>query len=157
MTIRKIVEFPNPVLEVKCEKVTVFDKQLKTLIKDMFDTMYDADGVGLAAPQIGIPKQIAVVDVGDDSDQIVLINPEVLAASGTQTGPEGCLSFPGLFGDVERPLNVTVKAQNAQGKEFTLKADGFLARALLHEIDHLHGVLFTSKVISYYENEELEG
>ncbi|WNB90453.1 peptide deformylase [Bacillus sp. NEB1478] len=157
MTIRKIVEYPNPVLETKCEKVTTFDKKLKTLIKDMFDTMYDADGVGLAAPQIGIPKQIAVVDVGDDSDQIVLINPEVLSATGTQTGPEGCLSFPGLFGDVERPLNVSVKAQNREGKEFTLKAEGFLARALLHEIDHLHGVLFTSKVIAYYEKEEMEG
>jgi peptide deformylase len=156
MTIRKIVEFPNPVLETKCEKVTTFDKQLKTLIKDMFETMYDAEGVGLAAPQIGIPKQIAVVDVGDDSEQIVLINPVVTSTSGTQTGPEGCLSFPGLFGDVERPLNVAVKAQDAHGKEFAIKAEGFLARALLHEIDHLHGVLFTSKVIAYYEN-ELEG
>jgi peptide deformylase len=157
MTIRKIVEYPNAVLETKCEEVKTFDKQLKTLIKDMFDTMYDADGVGLAAPQIGILKQIAVVDVGDDTEPYVFINPVIVTSSGSQTGPEGCLSFPGLFGEVERPLKVTVNALDAKGKEFTLKAEGFLARAILHEIDHLHGVLFTSKVIAYYETEETEG
>lgn len=157
MTIRKIVEHPNPVLETECEKVTVFDKELKVLIKDMFETMYDAEGVGLAAPQIGIAKQIAVVDVGDDKGQIVLINPIVTASSGSQTGPEGCLSFPGLFGEVERAFEVTVKAQDENGKTFTIKANDFLARALLHEIDHLHGILFTSKVIAYYEKEEMEG
>ncbi|MBY6036147.1 peptide deformylase [Fictibacillus nanhaiensis] len=156
MTIRKIVEHPNPVLEMKCETVTQFDKPLKTLVKDMFETMYDAEGVGLAAPQIGIPKQIAVVDVGDEKGQIVLINPVVTSSNGSQTGPEGCLSFPGLFGEVERPFDVTVKAQDENGKYFTIKANDFLARALLHEIDHLHGILFTSKVIAYYENEEME-
>jgi peptide deformylase len=156
MTILKIVEHPDPVLETKCEPVTKFDKKLKKLINDMFDTMYEAEGVGLAAPQVGIAKQIAVVDVGDEEGQIVLINPVVTASSGSQTGPEGCLSFPGLFGEVERPFEVTVKAQDENGKEFRLKANDFLARALLHEIDHLHGILFTSKVIAYYENEELE-
>jgi peptide deformylase len=156
MTILKIVEHPDPVLETKCEPVTVFDKKLKKLINDMFDTMYDAEGVGLAAPQIALAKQIAVVDVGDEKGQIVLINPVVTASSGSQTGPEGCLSFPGLFGEVERPYDVTVKAQDENGKEFTIKANDFLARALLHEIDHLHGILFTSKVIAYYENEEME-
>ncbi len=119
--------------------------------------MYDAEGVGLAAPQIGIAEQIAVVDVGDEKGQIVLINPVVKKTSGSQTGPEGCLSFPGLFGEVERPFEVTVSAQDENGKEFTIKANDFLARAILHEIDHLHGILFTSKVIAYYENEELEG
>jgi peptide deformylase len=156
MTILKIVEHPDPVLEKECEPVTAFDKKLKKLINDMFDTMYDAEGVGLAAPQIGIAKQVAVVDVGDEEGQIVLINPVVTAATGSQTGPEGCLSFPGLFGEVERPFEVTVKAQDENGKEFTIKANDFLARALLHEIDHLHGILFTSKVIAYYENEEME-
>lgn len=156
MTILKIVEHPDPVLEIECEPVTLFDKKLKRLINDMFDTMYDAEGVGLAAPQIGIAKQIAVVDVGDEEGQIVLINPIVTAVSGSQTGPEGCLSFPGLFGEVERPYDVTVKAQDENGKEFTIKANDFLARALLHEIDHLHGILFTTKVIAYYENEEME-
>jgi peptide deformylase len=157
MTIRKIVEYPNPVLETECETVTQFDKPLKELIEDMFETMYEAEGVGLAAPQIGIAKQIAVVDVGDDSGKIVLINPVITSQSGSQTGPEGCLSFPGLFGEVERSFEVTIEAQDEKGKNFTLKANDFLARALLHEIDHLHGVLFTSKVIAYYEKEELEG
>lgn len=157
MTIRKIVEHPDPVLETECKTVTTFDKKLKNLVQDMFDTMYDAEGVGLAAPQIGISERIAVVDVGDERGQIVLINPVVKKASGSQTGPEGCLSFPGLFGDVERPFEVTVTAQDEKGKEFTMKANDFLARAILHEIDHLHGILFTSKVIAYYDNEELEG
>lgn len=157
MTIRKIVEHPDPVLETECKPVTTFNKDLKKLVQDMFETMYDAEGVGLAAPQIGIAEQIAVVDVGDDKGQIVLINPVVKKSSGSQTGPEGCLSFPGLFGDVERPYEVTVTAQDEKGKTFTIKANDFLARAILHEIDHLHGILFTSKVIAYYENEELEG
>ncbi|MGA4720310.1 peptide deformylase [Fictibacillus nanhaiensis] len=157
MTILKIVEHPHPVLETECEQVKTFDKKLKKLVKDMFETMYEAEGVGLAAPQIGIAEQIAVVDIGDDTGQLVLINPVVKKASGSQSGPEGCLSFPGLFGEVERPFEVTVTAQDVNGKEFTLKASDFLARAIQHEIDHLHGILFTSKVIEYYETEELEG
>lgn len=157
MTILKIVEHPHPVLETECEQVKTFDKKLKKLVKDMFETMYEAEGVGLAAPQIGIAEQIAVVDIGDDTGQLVLINPVIKKASGSQSGPEGCLSFPGLFGEVERPFEVTVTAQDVNGKEFTLKASDFLARAIQHEIDHLHGILFTSKVIEYYETEELEG
>jgi peptide deformylase len=157
MTILKIVEHPHPVLETECEPVKTFDKKLKKLVEDMFETMYEAEGVGLAAPQIGIAEQIAVVDIGDETGQLVLINPVIKKASGSQSGPEGCLSFPGLFGEVERPFEVTVKAQDVNGKEFTLKASDFLARAIQHEIDHLHGILFTSKVIEYYETEELEG
>ncbi|MQR96577.1 peptide deformylase [Fictibacillus phosphorivorans] len=157
MTILKILEHPHPVLETKCEQVKTFDKKLKKLVKDMFETMYEAEGVGLAAPQIGIAEQIAVVDIGDDTGQLVLINPVIKKASGSQSGPEGCLSFPGLFGEVERPFNVTVTAQDVDGKVFTIEASDFLARAIQHEIDHLHGILFTSKVIEYYETEELEG
>ncbi|MBN3555167.1 peptide deformylase [Fictibacillus nanhaiensis] len=157
MTILKIVEHPHPVLETECEQVKTFDKKLKKLVKDMFETMYEAEGVGLAAPQIGIAEQIAVVDIGDDTGQLVLINPVIKKASGSQIGPEGCLSFPGLFGEVERPFNVTVTAQDVDGKAFTIEANDFLARAIQHEIDHLHGILFTSKVIEYYETEELEG
>ncbi|MFC0237668.1 peptide deformylase [Fictibacillus phosphorivorans] len=157
MTILKIVEHPHPVLETECEPVKTFDKNLKTLVKDMFETMYEAEGVGLAAPQVGIAEQIAIVDIGDDMGQLVLINPVIKKASGSQSGPEGCLSFPGLFGEVERPFEITVTAQDVSGKEFTLKANDFLARAIQHEIDHLHGILFTSKVIEYYETEELEG
>jgi len=157
MTILKIVEHPHPVLETECEPVKTFDKKLKKLVEDMFETMYEAEGVGLAAPQIGIAEQIAVVDIGDETGQLVLINPVIKKTSGSQSGPEGCLSFPGLFGEVERPFDVTVTAQDVNGKEFTLKASDFLARAIQHEIDHLHGILFTSKVIEYYETEELEG
>ncbi|MTH52690.1 peptide deformylase [Bacillus mangrovi] len=156
MAIMKIVEHPDPVLEQPCEKVTEFDRDLVRLLKDMHETMMAADGVGLAAPQVGIPKRIAVVDIGDEYGRIELINPKVLASRGEQTGPEGCLSFPGLFGEVKRPDYVKVHAFNRKGKPYTVEADGFLARALQHEIDHLDGILFTSKVLRYYEEGELE-
>ncbi|WP_027408185.1 peptide deformylase [Anoxybacteroides tepidamans] len=152
-----IVTYPAEVLETVCEKVTEFDRKLVKLLNDMYDTMLDADGVGLAAPQVGIAKQIAIVDVGDEHGRIELMNPVILEESGEQTGPEGCLSFPGLFGEVKRANYVKVRAQNRRGRFFTIEATGFLARALQHEIDHLNGILFTSKVIRYYEAEELEG
>lgn len=152
-----IVTYPAEILETVCEKVTQFDRSLVKLLNDMYDTMLAADGVGLAAPQVGIAKQIAIVDIGDEHGRMELINPIILEARGEQIGPEGCLSFPGLFGDVSRAEYVKVRAQNRRGRVFTLEATGFLARALQHEIDHLHGVLFTTKVIRYYESEELEG
>lgn len=152
-----IVTYPAEILETVCEKVTQFDRSLVKLLNDMYDTMLAADGVGLAAPQVGIAKQIAIVDIGDEHGRVELINPVILEARGEQIGPEGCLSFPGLFGDVSRAEYVKVRAQNRRGRVFTLEATGFLARALQHEIDHLHGVLFTTKVIRYYESEELEG
>lgn len=152
-----IVTYPAEILETVCEKVTQFDCSLVKLLNDMYDTMLEADGVGLAAPQVGIAKQIAIVDIGDEHGRMELINPIILEARGEQIGPEGCLSFPGLFGDVSRAEYVKVRAQNRRGRVFTLEATGFLARALQHEIDHLHGVLFTTKVIRYYESEELEG
>jgi peptide deformylase len=153
----KIVTYPADILETVCEKVTEFDRRLVKLLNDMYDTMLEADGVGLAAPQVGIAKQIAIVDIGDEHGRIELINPVILEARGEQIGPEGCLSFPGLFGEVKRANYVKVRAQNRRGRTYTLEATGFLARALQHEIDHLQGVLFTSKVIRYYESEELEG
>jgi peptide deformylase len=156
MAIKKIVLHPNPVLETACEEVKVFDKKLVKLIRDMFDTMYEAEGVGLAAPQIGISKKIAVVDTDDDLGPIVLINPVLSDFQGSQTGPEGCLSFPGLFGDVERADKITVNAVDQKGRPFTLKAEGFTARAIQHEVDHLNGVLFTSKVTQYYEEGAFE-
>jgi peptide deformylase len=157
LAILPIVTYPADILEKECEPVKRFDRQLIKLLNDMYDTMIDADGVGLAAPQVGIAKQIAVVDVGDEHGRIELVNPVILEARGEQTGPEGCLSFPGLFGEVERADYVKVRAQDRRGRPFTLEATGFLARALQHEIDHLHGILFTSKVIRYYDPEELEG
>lgn len=152
-----IVTYPAEVLETVCEKVIEFDRKLVKLLNDMYDTMLEADGVGLAAPQVGIAKQIAIVDIGDQNGRIELINPVILESRGEQIGPEGCLSFPGLFGDVKRAEYVKVRAQNRRGRIFMMEATGFLARALQHEIDHLNGILFTTKVIRYYEAEELEG
>lgn len=157
MAIKQIVMFPDPVLETPCEEVTVFDKKLAKLLNDMYDTMIEFDGVGLAAPQIGIPKRIAVVDIDDEMGTLELINPKLLEVNGSQVGPEGCLSFPGLFGDVDRPYSIKVEAQNRKGKKYIIEAEEYLARAILHEMDHLDGVLFTSKVIRYLEEEELEG
>lgn len=156
MATLEIVKHPNEVLETPCERVINFDKKLVKLLKDMHETMLIADGVGLAAPQVGVSLQVAVVDIGDDNGKIELINPVILEQRGEQVGPEGCLSFPGLFGDVTRAEYIKVRAQNRRGKVYLLEADGFLARAIQHEIDHLHGVLFTSKVTRYYEENELE-
>lgn len=156
MAIRKIVNYPAEILEQECQEVEVFDKKLAKLLDDMYDTMIEFDGVGLAAPQIDIDKQIAIVDIDDEHGTIEMINPVILETRGEQTGPEGCLSFPGLYGEVTRPNYVKIKAQNRKGKTYELEADEFLARAILHEIDHLHGVLFTSKVSRYLEEAELE-
>lgn len=156
MAILPIVLYPNEILEQECEKVTDFDKKLAKLLTNMYDTMIDADGVGLAAPQIGLNKQIAVVDIDDNHGTIEMINPVVLETDGKQAGPEGCLSFPDLYGEVERPYKVKIRAQNRKGGFYELEAEDFLARAILHEIDHLHGVLFTTKVSRYLTEEELE-
>ncbi|WP_410983881.1 peptide deformylase [Bacillus cereus] len=156
MAVLEIVKHPDEVLETPCERVMNFDKKLVNLLKDMHETMLVAEGVGLAAPQVGVSLQVAVVDIGDDTGKIELINPVILEKRGEQVGPEGCLSFPGLYGEVERAEYIKVRAQNRRGKIFLLEADDFLARAIQHEIDHLHGVLFTSKVTRYYEENELE-
>ncbi|KFZ43385.1 peptide deformylase [Anoxybacillus flavithermus] len=156
MAILPIVTYPAPILETVCQPVTIFDRKLAKILNDMYDTMIAADGVGLAAPQVGIDQQIAIVDIGDRHGRIELINPIIVAQSGEQIGPEGCLSFPGLFGEVKRSQYVKVRAQNRRGRPFEIEGTGFLARALQHEIDHLHGILFTSKVIRYYEEGEFE-
>lgn len=157
LAVLSIVEYPADVLETPCEKVKRFDRGLTKLLNDMYDTMLDADGVGLAAPQVGILQQVAVVDIGDENGRIELINPMILESTGEQVGPEGCLSFPGLFGEVRRYDTIKVRAQNRRGKMYILKASGYLARAIQHEIDHLHGILFTSKVLKYIDESELEG
>jgi peptide deformylase len=156
LAVRKIVNYPAEILEQECQEVEVFDKKLAKLLDDMYDTMIEFDGVGLAAPQIDIDKQIAIVDIDDEHGTIEMINPVILETRGEQTGPEGCLSFPGLYGEVTRPNYVKIKAKNRKGKIYELEAEEFLARAILHEIDHLHGVLFTSKVSRYLEEADLE-
>ena len=132
--------------------------RIRELIDDMFDTMYEADGVGLAAPQVGILKRIAVIDITEDcSDPIVLINPEILETEGEQRGSEGCLSVPGKSGKVERPNKVVARAFDENMNEFESEAEGLLARCILHENDHLDGVVYVDKVDGrVYDNSELE-
>ncbi|MBP3038328.1 peptide deformylase [Bacillaceae bacterium Marseille-Q3522] len=157
MAIRKIVHFPAEILETKCKPVTKFNKQLGHLLDDMYETMIEFDGVGLAAPQININRQIAVVETDDESGIIELINPQIFELKGEQLDAEGCLSFPGIYGEVPRADFVKVQAQNRKGELYLLEAEGYLARVLQHEIDHLNGILFTSKVTRYIEEEALEG
>jgi peptide deformylase len=157
LAIRKIVNYPAEILEQPCRTVIKFDRKLGKLLNDMYETMIEFDGVGLAAPQIGIDERIAIVDIDDESGTIELINPRILETSGEQTGPEGCLSFPGLYGEVTRPYFVKIEAYNRKGKKYTLEAEDFLARAIQHEMDHLDGILFTSKVTRYLEQDELKG
>lgn len=140
MAIRKIREVGDEVLTKKCKTVDKMTLRTQILIHDMFDTMYDAMGVGLAAPQVGILKRIVTIDVGDDP--IVLINPEILETDGTQTGEEGCLSLPGKYGVVTRPNHVKVKALNEDMEEVILEGEGLLARAFCHEIEHLDGLMY---------------
>jgi peptide deformylase len=142
-----IVKYGNPVLEKPAETVTVFDDELKTLIDDMFESMYAAHGVGLAAPQIGIGRRIAVIDVtfkDDPSAKLVLINPDIIHSEGKHTQSEGCLSIPDFRENVTRPNKVTVRAQDIRGKGFEKTGEELLARALLHETDHLKGKLYIS-------------
>ena len=147
MAIRNIRTYGDKVLTKRAKEVTEMNEKTLELIEDMLDTMYDAQGVGLAAPQVGILKRIVVIDVSEEGDQpIILINPVILSTDGVQTGDEGCLSVPGKCGVVTRPNHVVVKALNEEMEEITLEGEGLLARAFCHEIDHLDGVLYVDKV-----------
>ena len=150
MAIRKIREMGDDVLTKVCKEVEKVTPRTKVLIDDMFDTMYDAMGVGLAAPQVGVLKRIVTIDVGEGP--ILLINPEIIETSGEQTGEEGCLSVPGKSGVVTRPNYVKVRAFDEDMKEIVLEGEGLLARAFCHEIDHLDGHLYVEKVMYYEED-----
>jgi peptide deformylase len=142
-----IVKFGDPVLEKRAEPVTIFDDELKKLVDDMFESMYAAHGVGLAAPQIGISKRLAVIDITfkeDPSAKLVLANPEILHTEGRHTQNEGCLSIPDFRESVTRPRTVTVRAQDVDGKFYEKTGEELLARAFLHETDHLNGKLYIS-------------
>lgn len=147
MAIRQLRFREDEVLHKRCKEVKKFDEKLGILLDDMYDTMTKADGVGLAAPQVGILKRAVVIDVG--SGRIELINPEIIETAGSQTGSEGCLSFPGVYGEVERPNYVKVKAQDRNGKWFIAEGEELLARAFCHECDHLDGHVFTELVKKY--------
>ncbi len=143
--IYKIVKYGAPVLEKMAAPVTEFDDKLKKLTEDMFETMYAAQGVGLAAPQIGLPMHLAVIDVTSGKNleaKIVLANPQIIHMEGEQREEEGCLSVPGFRGNVLRPRFVTVRAQDVTGKSFEMRGEGLLARAFCHETDHLNGTMF---------------
>lgn len=157
MAIRIIVKEPDPVLREKAIPVSKFNANLHKLLDDMADTMYDAEGVGLAAPQIGILKRVIIVDVGDENGLIEMINPELVSKEGEQFGPEGCLSIPGLTGDVNRALKVTVKGQDRNGQSIEYTGSELLARAFQHELDHLNGVLFTDLAQSVYRSADRPG
>lgn len=147
MALRKIRTLGDSVLTKVAKPVTEINEKIKELAYDMLDTMYTANGVGLAAPQIGILKRIAVIDVSPEGNRpIVLINPEIIESSGSQTGDEGCLSVPGKAGTVTRPNEVTVRAYNLKNQEIIVKGTELLARALCHELDHLDGVVYVQKV-----------
>src|SRR5690349_22383666 len=174
MTLREIIFLPEPILRRKAKPVTKFDRDLQTLIDDMIETMRDAPGVGLAAPQINIPQQLAVIEYaeGEDDEDVeedappkpkklyVLINPEIVKVSEEKVmGIEGCLSIPGLVGEVERHESIQVKALNRHGSPVKLKVSGWMARIFQHEIDHLNGVLYTDHATHVWkprEDEEIE-
>jgi len=144
MALRNIVKIGDDVLRKICRTQMTFDEKLGQTLDDMAQTMYEAEGVGLAAPQVGILRRYCVIDVGDGL--VELVNPVIVEKSGSQTGSEGCLSIPDRFEEVERPMKVTVRAQDRNGNNFVVEGEGFFARALCHEIDHLDGVLYIDRV-----------
>ena len=155
MAIRNIREMGDEVLAKKCKEIKEITPKIEELIDDMLDTMYEADGVGLAAPQVGVLKRLAVIDVGDGP--IVLINPEIIEESGEQIGGEGCLSVPGKYGIVKRPMTVKVRAKDREFNDYEVEGSELLARALCHEIAHLDGQLYVELVEGkLMSNEEYE-
>ncbi|MBS4032150.1 MAG: peptide deformylase [Clostridiales bacterium] len=156
MAIRLIRKTKDPVLRQVSREVKEISPPLIALMEDMVETMYAAEGVGLAAPQVGINKRIIVIDVQDENGLLKLINPEIVSGEGKECSVEGCLSFPGIAGEVERDESVTVRALTPEGKTVEICASGLLARALQHEIDHLDGILFVDRVIRFIESDEKE-
>lgn len=161
MAIRNIRTDPDEILRKKCKPVKELTDRLKDLIDDMFDTMYASDGVGLAAPQVGVLRRIVVIDVMD-GNPLTLINPVIVEKDGSQTGMEGCLSLPGLQGEVTRPNHVICKALDRNMQKITVEGEGLLARCICHELDHLDGILYKDKAegglvrVGVPEEEELE-
>ena len=154
MALRKILTDGNPTLSKVCRPVTAFDDRLATLIDDMKETMVQANGVGLAAPQVGILRRIVVVDLGDEI--IELVNPKILECSGEQDGLEGCLSVPNRFGLVKRPNLVKIEAQDREGEWYEYEGEGLIARCFCHELEHLDGHLYTEKAYRMLTQEEYE-
>lgn len=155
MAIREILTDRDPALHKKCHPVTQFDEKLSTLLDDLKETLAAANGAGLAAPQVGILRR-AVIVVNDEEEMLELVNPEILEQSGEQDGLEGCLSVPGMWGYVKRPMHVKVRAQDRKGKWFVVEGDEMVARCFCHEIEHLDGYVFSEHTDRLYDNEEIE-
>ncbi len=153
MAIREIRKYDDPALYKVCRPVEKFDERLGELLDDMAETMYQANGVGLAAPQVGILRRVVVIDVGDGI--IELVNPRILRTAGSETTSEGCLSFPGEYGLVERPTEVEIEAEDRHGKTFCMTGHDLLARAFCHETDHLDGKVFKTIAIEMLDEEDL--
>ncbi|MCB2292475.1 peptide deformylase [Clostridium algoriphilum] len=152
MAVRKILQYGDKHLNTTCEKVEKVNKKILNLVDDMMDTLYEGNGIGLAAPQIGILKRVILIDLGEEEeDPIIVINPKITAQSGNEKDYEGCLSYLGYEGEVFRPTDVTVEGINIKGKPVIYNATGLLARAFCHEIDHLDGVLYMSRAEEMYE------
>jgi len=161
MAIREVISVPHPTLRTKAEKITTFDEELQGLIDDMVETMHEESGAGLAAPQVGVSKRVILVEFGDEENETtpptlyIVINPRITKVSPeTVSGAEGCLSIPGLMGEVERPYSITIEGKNRQGDPFKMKAQGWLARIFQHEVDHLNGVLYTDRATEVWKPEE---
>lgn len=153
MALRNIRKLGDDILRKKCRPVEIIDEKILTLLDDMAETMYEANGVGLAAPQIGVLKRIVVIDIGDDNGLIELINPEITHFEGNVKDTEGCLSVPGKYGYVVRPAKVRVVALNRNGDKIEIDCEGMLAKAVCHELDHLDGIVFVDKVTEYIDLE----
>ena len=155
MATRKIIHDGDDILTKKSRTVTNFDKRLHTLLDDMEDTLHEAEGAGLAAPQVGVLRRVCIVEI-NENELIEMINPEIISREGEQDGPEGCLSLPGIAGMVKRPMCVTVRANDRHGKTFEVYGEGLKARALCHEIDHLDGIMYTEIMSRFLTDEEME-
>ena len=146
MAVREILQYGDMRLNTVCEEVKKIDGKILDLVDDMMDTLYEGNGIGLAAPQIGVLKRVILIDLGEeDGEPIIVINPKIVKQSGEEKDIEGCLSYVGYEGEVTRPTDITVQGMNMRGKPVTHKASGLLARAFCHEIDHLDGILYMSK------------
>lgn len=158
MALREIVKLGDDTLRKVCREQTKFDHRLHVLLDDMAQTMYHAEGVGLAAPQVGVLRRVVVIDCSEEQNELIeLVNPVILESSGSQCGREGCLSLPGRQGIVTRPYFVRVQAQNRDGEPFILEAEGFLARAVCHELDHLDGELYIDRMERELTQNEIKG
>lgn len=154
MALREIRLDTDPILRKRSREIDQINDNIKTLIEDMYETMYKAEGVGLAAPQVGVLRRLVVVDTREEGEKYTMINPEIISDEGENLGLEGCLSIPGYQGQVERPEKISVSYLDEEGQARTLEAEDFLARAICHEIDHLNGVLYTDRAVNLYEIKE---